>query len=419
MKGKSLNVLLATAIVVAVLILLRGNIGLADAAEPCGSTVQSIEGPPFDGENVCTEQTPQTGTMTNPAMQAPDQFAWEKFAELNRPANNKAGQVVAWWRTWPEQADVYVANPNPVDPPQWEKISGLDQLLAGHPSVQLAAANPGIRLNASAVTTNTIDQECQALNNNQVEEARLNQEHVEYVVANDLWYVEGKQAAFAKKLKVNFPTGAIEIKANWIPLGDDHDPSTYYTVADATGKLWGLVAMHLMTKDIPNWVWATFEHKDNPCYNRYLTAQDTFGLDAKGEPSQALLALFKQYGIDAALWSNYRLDGVQVDFTNAMGQPIILGNSVTEFGFQTTSSCMTCHARATTNVAGNGSLSVFDPHNQSYHGAPDPEWYFSSLTPPSQSYLPLDFSWAVALCPNSINSKPSDSPNCSKSTVDQ
>lgn len=419
MKRKSTTVILTIAMIVTVLVLLRSGVSQANGAEPCGALVPSIEGPPFDRENGCTEQTPQNGAMTNPAMQAPDQFAWEKLAEINRPTQNKAGKMVAWWHTWPEQADVYVAKPDPNDPPQWDKIVGLDTLLAGHRSVQLAATHPTIRLTATAIPTDTIDQQCQALSDNQVEEVRLNQDHVEYVAANDLWYVEGKQAAFAKNLKVNFPTGAIEIKANWIPLSDAHDPATYYTVADSTGKLWGLAALHIMTKDIPNWVWATFEHKDNPCYNRYLTAQDAFGLDEKGEPSRALLALFTQYGVDPALWSNYRLDGVQVNFTDEMGQPLILGNSVTEFGFQTTSSCMTCHARATTDATGSGSLPVFDSNNQSYHGAPDPEWYFVSFTPPSLTHLPLDFSWAVALCPNSKDSKPDDPPNCPKPAVDQ
>lgn len=419
MRSKTRYVVVTASIMVVALVLMWVSISLADGEEPCGAISQSVEGPPFDQENVCAEYPEQDGPVTNPAMQNPDQFAWEKFAELNKTAGiNEVGEEVVLWRTWPEQADVYVAEPDPNNPPQWADISGLENQLAGHASIQQAAKNSGITLSTAPSTTDPIDSLCEEYSNNS-EEVRLNQEHVEYVVANDLWYVEGKQQAFADSLTVNFPTNAIEVKANWITATLVDDPTAHYLVQDSEGLEWALIAMHFMTKDIPNWVWATFEHKDNPCYNRYLKAQDSFGLDPNGEPSEALLEVLEEYGLNLDIWSNYRMDGTQVTFTDDVGRPIILGNSVTEFGFQTTASCMTCHARATTDATGSGHLSVFNSHQQSDHGVPDPEWYFSSFNPPTQSYLPLDFSWAVAICPNPIGGNPNGQANCPLPGVDQ
>lgn len=190
----------------------------------------------------------------------------------------------------------------------------------------------------------------------------------------------------------------------------------FVTAVDSKGQQWGLVAFHIVSKEVPDWIWATFEHASNPCYSKYLQAQDRFGLTADGKVSPQLIALFEMYGLDVGVYSNYRLDGAQVNFTDPAGRPIILGNSVTEFSFQTTASCMTCHARATADQTGAGHLSVFNQHGQSDHGTPDPSWYFSSFDPLKRSYLPLDFLWSVAFCPNEIGST---TQNCSLPPVDE
>lgn len=77
--------------------------------------------------------------------------------------------------------------------------------------------------------------------------------------------------AFANNFQVTFPTDAIEVKANWIMISDAQK-GDFYTAVDSEDQLWGLVAMHILTKDIPNWHWATFEHASNSCYSTYLQA---------------------------------------------------------------------------------------------------------------------------------------------------
>lgn len=385
-------------------------VGTAFAAEAatgsCGSLQPSVEGPAFNPENVCaTDPPPQTGPITDPDMQKPDEAAWRIFSEINRPTKG-----VPFWRTWPEQAQVYPADPNPEAPPKWQDIADPEPILRVRPSVQQQLQQGHVNAALEDLTD-----PCTALNKAQSEEVRINQQTFDYLIANNLWYVEGKAKAFANDLVVNFPSNAREIKANWVKLAKSQ-AGQFVTAEDSSGQLWGLVAMHIVSKEVPNWVWATFEHVTNPCYSKYLEAQDRFGLTAGGKPSPALIEMFKNYGLDVALYSNYRLDGAQVNFTDPTGRPIILGNSVTEFGFQTTASCMTCHARATTDAAGTGFLSVFNSHNQSFHGTPEPNWYFSSFNPLTRSYLPLDFLWSVALCPNKIGSTTA---NCSLPSVDQ
>jgi hypothetical protein len=89
-----------------------------------------------------------------------------------------------------------------------------------------------------------------------------------------------------------------------------------------------------------------------------------------------------------------------------MGRAIHLGNSVTEAGFVSTSSCMTCHARA--SVASDGAkspalrlpaLGVFENglsdsgYLPSSLGIPVPDWFNRNAQPPSVLALQTDFVW--------------------------
>jgi hypothetical protein len=112
--------------------------------------------------------------------------------------------------------------------------------------------------------------------------------------------------------------------------------------------------------------------------------------------------MMQQGGLPPA-WLNYRLDGAQIDFTDATGRPILLGNSITEDGFVATSSCITCHARSTIGprIAGQAKanrLSVFKSTSPliSDNGAPDPTWYYvDPRKPATRKYLQLDFLWSL------------------------
>jgi hypothetical protein len=206
-----------------------------------------------------------------------------------------------------------------------------------------------------------------------LEETRRNEAAFHFIVQNNLYTVAGLTQQFNNNFVVQFPTDAIEVKARWLPWSEikQYAPNasmSHYHVTYApdpnnnnTPTYFGLVGLHLMTKDTPNWVWATWEQEDNPNRCDFMGCHDDFGVTPAdiaslpnptpypgapypaGTLTPALAQLMQGLGPE---WQHYRLKGAQVNFTDPTGQPLVLGNSVTEFGFVQTSSCMTCHALA-------------------------------------------------------------------------
>jgi hypothetical protein len=82
-----------------------------------------------------------------------------------------------------------------------------------------------------------------------------------------------------------------------------------------------------------------------------------------------------------------RLRGTQTDFVDSRGRPTILANSQIEHGFQQTSSCIACHARATVGLRSRrpglpgwqvNSLATglpARPVTVGTVGVPNPNWY--------------------------------------------
>ena len=278
--------------------------------------------------------------------------------------------------------------------------------------------------------------------------------------------VAGSPASLAE---VDFPVDAVMIKSNWInaevaaslkpPLRED--PEHPYVkmailspVTDNDGTIWKagvhwLVAFHISSKDIPNWVWATFEHVNNPGRCDYTGCNDSYGhgspdtvsagqwdnytrpkakcddlplpswtfdLGKKyggGKITESLAGTLRAMGIGTGTeaasfptprdpaWLSYRLKGSQTEFTDSMGRATHLGNSVTEGGFVGTSSCISCHARASTGPKGTIPLplGVFvnelseEGYGQSHIGTPVGDWYHVSGQPPSALAVQTDFVW--------------------------
>jgi hypothetical protein len=329
----------------------------------------------------------------NPAVNETDRFVWEVFVKINAAAKNGTNDTI--WETWANDDDTFPAKPDLKKPPEWPggapRKKALQQshqqlirrkLLEGSPHHQLlhemgreAPVLPHIIAGGG-------------------EEVRRNKPDFEFIVKNNLWYLEGLQAAFKKGDPISFPLAAIEVKAQWKPITENDKPRYHWNV-DSNNKLFGLIALHIMTKDLPNWVWATWEQVDNPDRCKILECHDSFGVTKNDKISPALKALFKQAGMGPE-WENYRLDGAQIDFTDSTGRPTLLGNSIIEAGFVATSSCITCHARATFDASGRP-LPIFRPDGQSYNGTPDPNWYYTTTNPPKPLYLQGDFVWSFFL----------------------
>jgi len=200
----------------------------------------------------------------------------------------------------------------------------------------------------------------------------------DYIVDNHLNTKAGLAAAYANSFKVEMPVESIAVKGDWIPLKyllqwvpSLRDEATarrlYYTTTVTTGNTaveYGLVALHVSSRQNPNWVWGTFEHYLNPGRCDYIGCFDSFGATIPAvQPNR--VAFNSPYGAChktkrlkelmakanlAPVWENYCLKSTEVDFTAASGTPYALGNSVIEGivgnGTVAASSCISCHSYA-------------------------------------------------------------------------
>jgi len=306
---------------------------------------------------------------------APIAHAWKLFQDVNTAIpNDPQGRMK--WEGWALGREVF-ANPNvaptwPQQPPSPSPASFESDLIQQMMRRGEGKDGAAPKFDPAAGTRN---------------ETRLNKAVFDFIVGNDLYYVEGIEAYAKQGKKFEFTPDAIEIKAQWRKI-TSAQASRYHvakvTAAGGTVQLWGLTSMHITTKELPNWFWATFEHKDNP--GRELVIPDV-------KPQDQPAAL------QGTVWENYVLRGTQTDFTDSIGRPLLLASSQIEDGFQDSSSCITCHALATVNPAQTGRpqidfLEFFDSSGKGYTGAPDTKRFLAPGDPTKQRYQQLDFVWS-------------------------
>jgi len=341
------------------------------------------------------------------AMNAPDQLAWQLFVELNSRA---AGSSVLF-ETFATDDDTFQKDPQYPSGPTAPKIRR--PIL---PTVIRQARN--LPLPALPLATG--------------EETRRNRVSFNYIVQNNLYRRSGLRAAFGRT--ISFPVGSIEVKANWVPVDlipqitqnqvtAAQVPQLYHVSSSTVGTTvftYALVSMHVISKAVPDWTWATFEHRFNPGRCDFIGCEDAFGAQQAYVPpnedsgriyadcrkSTAASELLAKANIDA-VYANYCLKGTQVNFTDKTGLAVRLGNSVTEELVIERSSCMTCHARAAfdrngANAAGLGLIDGVGPL-----GPIQPSWFWNTTSPPPiYQGLPgltavassADYVWSVAFC---------------------
>ena len=226
----------------------------------------------------------------NPAMTAPDQTAWNVFIQAVAPA---AGGGTTF-ETWASDTDTFTpggAWPAGRGKPDLRAAvlptaakGGAAHFTLGRPALRrqtaglqgtAAAAQQGIP-NPPPPTTEPGN------DNNLVEEVRRNHPAFDFIVNNHLNSRSGLQAAFKAATPLSFPTDSIEVKTNWLPVAD---LATYYPGATAdqfyvvteNNVQYALIAMHVISKLVPNWTWATFEHQANPGRCDFVGCNDTYG----------------------------------------------------------------------------------------------------------------------------------------------
>ncbi|WP_353399100.1 hypothetical protein [Duganella hordei] len=339
---------------------------------------------------------PATGGVL-PSGENSDQLSWQHFIAAVAPVSKS--QVL--FETWASDPDIYTATPHWPTPEQ----ARIKKLRPG--LLQLSKA-------PHALSAAMIDGKCSPVSHPKdgnfpvagstppaqpiklaapqpcyAEEVRRNRPSYDYLTGNGLNTQAGLAIAYQKAKssgwRVSLPTDAVEVKVDWVPidtivdwLAANHVKKTvaqvktqYYTTMSG-GTAYALVSLHISSKEIPNWVWASFEHQDNPgrcdtmgCYDSFgaarpkippapeASANGQYGNCAK---SPAVAQLFKAAHLDG-VWQNYCLKSSQIDFVAKNGEPLMLGDSFTEriaAGVPILqSSCMACHASAAVNKDGS------------------------------------------------------------------
>jgi len=383
------------------------------------------------------------------ALTNPDEFNWSLLVGISKkaPPNlqfpagaNTTNNAV--WETWADDPFTFPPKPDPANPHKWED---RNKPVAPQPITQLQ-----LRLNLLRHEPAGLPEAIIVPGDNG-EVVFRNKSSFDFIIKHNLFYQEGLAKAFKKGVNSDgFPSGvtlqfdlaAVEVKAVYRLLGGALTKENCHWNYAADGKAYGLVALHIMSKQIPNWTWATWEWSGNtpdqpngnPGRSDWYGSRDSFGaiykdasgapthfqapvLDPVGNPSgkpypsgsltAELIKMFKDAGFSDEWqqeWSNYRLKGSQIDFIDPTGATVLVGNSVTEDGFVQTSSCMTCHGNATVDSTGAANPSTgFTVDGQSTNGPLNPAWFYNlNIIDPLQqfgrykvTYYPVDFVWAV------------------------
>jgi hypothetical protein len=411
--------------------------------------------------------------IPNPAMTAPDQTAWNIFIQAVRPPTpagpvKPGGLPPTTLQTWPSDADTFTKGAKPISNVP-RAADGIHQRRPVIPSIAAAhqgSAGPGPQLSAEADDIgpqtpasasqppifnptppglanpngcnpgNPVDPQFYepACDPGTVEEVRRNPSAYNYIVTNQLNSRAGLAKAYKANMTINFPTDAIEVKTNWIPVSllatyyPGIPQSQFFVATDMVAgqtTQYALIAMHVISKQVPNWTWATFEHQGNRGRCDFLGCKDLFGATDTDVPpankadgsnqgtvypncakTPALLVAFRAARVDG-VFNNYCLKGSQADFTDNNGLAVRLGNSVTENGFVPQASCMSCHGSANINSKGhptttfgfigaNGQVGPINPlfYNSQSGGRP----YYENQPGLVRMAISADFVWSIPFC---------------------
>lgn len=257
------------------------------------------------------------------------------------------------------------------------------------------------------------------------EEVFVNADEAAFVRQNGLVTLTGQQTyGKAHGNAITFPWTAIEIKADWVPTTSFANPT--FQCPDPTNKLYtetingtcyALVGLHISSKVLPDWLWATFEPASsitnpNRCDPKlYSACFDPWGTTSKVPyvkgttvpQSPQLQQLMASANLNKA-FNNYYLTGVQTQFVDGKGAAIPLGSSFVEFNAGVNpgqASCITCHRYAyfdgtqkspENNFGGppNGWPAVGYACNKNQNG---------NCTPVTPNSTNQDFSWMLGLMP--------------------
>ena len=358
------------------------------------------------------------------------QFVWNLFAQAMKPVSG--GSLT--FETWTEQCQL---NPKLAGCPTGAAAKGQTRTL--HGSALAHAARLRLGKKPDAISQGGI--ECNAMQTTPLngyqpptnlapnaqfcEEVFVNGDEATFIRQNGLTTLTGQQT-YAKTQggAITFPWTSIEIKADWVPTSSYTSPT--FQCPDPTNKLYtetingtcyALVGLHISSKALPDWVWATFEPASsvtnpnrcdptlyNACFDPWGTVSKTpYGKGVTVAQSPQLQQLMAAFGLNKA-FNNYYLTGVQTQFVTGSGAAIPLGSSFVEFNAGVNpgqASCITCHKYAYLG----GKLQS----PQLNFGGPPTGWpavgyacnknQQGNCTPVIPNSVSQDFSWILGLMP--------------------
>jgi hypothetical protein len=303
--------------------------------------------------------TPPT-QVTSP----PDETAWRLFVAATCPVNNDKYPFVTW-ENWIEQNQLYTPSGSTMaleggQRPRFH-MSPLARLLQEQ-GKKKGRISPQLLPQATTEDCNTKTWSKRTI----CEETRLNPEAQKYITTEKLATLDGQKQFVMAGKTFQFTMPSVEIKADWIQLPSCANLPQGVHVETVNNVCYALGGLHLISKLVDKWIWATFEPQNpvtNPQRCLVLSCTDKWGstpVNTSGSSTQltqALSTLMNQANL-AQEWTNYRLDGVQVDFLDSTGKPTKLGNSIIEGdnagtpAIMNVSSCITCHDLSTLAAKG-------------------------------------------------------------------
>ncbi|RJE77172.1 hypothetical protein BGP78_09735 [Pseudoalteromonas sp. MSK9-3] len=327
------------------------------------------------------------------ALNDPDHYAWQLFVSLNWPANEKRckpnkkkwlgeeGPVV--WEVWREKTQTFLADAQ--TPKSWKLGCDQGNVIALPSGVYSIEEDEGVYVNRTQYN---------------------------YTRDNKLYSLDQQERLVANGVEdLSFPLGSKSVKSSWVVINEIDKPRYHWHEAIRNGEtvIYGLTALHIVSKENPTWFWSTFEHVDNESRWSQVYPEAFLGWQVPSKDSAACPSYNLScneipvgYELEGTKWKYFRLRGTQTGFVDTRGRPTLLTNSRIEYKFdQQTMSCISCHAAATKGLTGPpmpvlGGPGTVNEQNlfHGYTGTLDPAIFEDSngeLIP----YLGLDYVWML------------------------
>jgi hypothetical protein len=253
---------------------------------------------------VMTDQGPGVTGVEN-RQRGFDFYSWRTFIALNAPFDKPKdiGSSQADTKTVWEDGNNFIPLLNVMLPggikPEWDPKKRSVPAAC----LTLSARHPGKMVvnmieesfNQPFKTGPLIDQR----NNYAIFDILMNKVMFDYIVEHKLYSRTGQTSAENSALRIDFPAadngadkvGAIMLKVSWKILTPEDDKSKFHHVealvamptategqsdAPCLERTLGLVGYHVVHKTVsrPQWIWTSFEHKDNVPEQKEVDARD-------------------------------------------------------------------------------------------------------------------------------------------------